>query len=163
MSILKFENRTPRTLEDMYQYLLDPSKTDSTALFGLGLNPLYAVPEIKYVQDIYFYSNLSHPYIQVIFSFDVGVSYDTPILKQISMDIGSCLVLDARQVLGVIHYKNTDKKHCHYLINYVGINGNLYRQHYPITHYKARVNEVLLKYDLSPIMFYGFPQLQVAI
>ena len=155
MSILNFENRTPRSLEAMYEYITDREKTDPYATFGIGVNPRYAVREMQFVQDLYFRDYIVHPYIQVIFCFDVGVSFSTPMLREICMEIGYCLVLDDRQIVGAVHYKDTEKKHCHYLINYVGIRGNLYRQEHSIIFYKQRVNQVLLKYELNPIEYYG--------
>ena len=157
MSILIFENRTPRSMEQMYQYIFDENKTDLDGIFGLGVNPQYAVQEMKFVQDIYFRNNLTHPYLQVIFCFDVGVSYDTLMLRQICMEIGNCLILDQRQIFGAIHYKNTEKKHCHYMINTVGIRGSLYRQQHSVIFYKDRVNQVLRRYRLNPLEYYGRP------
>ena len=138
--------------------MTDERKTDFHSIFGLGVNPQNAVQDMKFVQDLYFWSSLFHPYIQVIFSFDAGVSFDTPALREICMEIGHCLVLDERQVLGAIHYKNTDKVHCHYMINYVSVTGNLYRQQYSVIFYKKQVNQVLFKYGLNGIEFYGMQQ-----
>lgn len=156
MSILNFENRTPRTLQGMYDYLVDINKTDNLGVFGLGVNPKYAVMEMDFVQKVYFQEQLSHPYVQVIFSFDVGVALDILALRKICIEIGNCLVTDERQVLGAIHYKDTDKKHCHYMINYVGMRGNLYRQGHSVIFFKERTNRVLERYGLSPVIYFGF-------
>ena len=43
MSILKFENRTPRDIQGMYDYMIDKNKTNESLIFGLGVNPLNAV------------------------------------------------------------------------------------------------------------------------
>ena len=155
MSILNFENRTPRTLQEMYDYMLDCRKTDAPGIFGLGVNPPCAVMEMEFVQGLYFRDQLFHPYVQVIFAFDVGITLDVFALRPICMEIGRCLVTDERQVLGAIHYKGTDKKHCHYLINYVGMNGNLYRQRYSVIFYKDRVNSILEQHGLCPVEYYG--------
>ena len=61
------------------------------------------------------------------------------------------LTTDKRQVFGAIHYLNTDKIHCHYMINYVGIDGTLYRQNYSVYHYRDLVNAILQEYGLNPI------------
>ena len=53
MSILKYERRTPKTMQEMYDYLVDTNKTDSLHIFGLGVNPMYAVPEMEYVTSLY--------------------------------------------------------------------------------------------------------------
>lgn len=156
MSILNFENRTPRTLQGMYDYLVDINKTDNLGVFGLGVNPKYAVMEMDFVQKVYFQEQLSHPYVQVIFSFDVGVALDILALRKICIEIGNCLVTDERQVLGAIHYKDTDKKHCHYMINYVGMRGNLYRQGHSVIFFKEHTNRVLERYGLSPVIYFGF-------
>ena len=156
MSILKFENRTPRTLQDMYDYMLDSKKTDALGVFGLGINPQYAVMEMEFVQGLHFHEQLAHPYVQVIFAFDVGIALDILALRQICMEIGYCLMTDERQMLGAVHYKGTDRKHCHYLINYVGMNGNLYRQGSSVIFYKERVNSVLERHGLCPVKYYGW-------
>ena len=144
MSILKYERRTPKTMQEMYDYLVDTNKTDRAHIFGLGVNPMYAVTEMEYVQRIHRAYEIYHPYIQVIFCFDQGVKLSLPQMRDICISIGYCLIDDERQVLGSIHYKETDKVHCHYMINYVGIHGMLYRQEYSIYHYYRRVNEILV-------------------
>ena len=73
MSILKFENRTPRNLQQMYDYMCDEQKTDFYGIFGIGLNPLTAVSDMKFMQYLYQRQELSHEYVQVIFSFDRGI------------------------------------------------------------------------------------------
>ena len=73
MSILKFENRTPRDIQGMYDYMIDENKTNESLIFGLGVSPLNAVAEMKFVQYVYGKYNLMHKYKQVIFSFDVGL------------------------------------------------------------------------------------------
>ena len=155
LSILKFEHRTPRSLEDMILYLADRNKTTADGMFGIGCNPLHAALEMTFVQKFFFYENLVHPYLQIIFAFDVGINLPVHLLRQIAMEIGQALILDRRQVFGAIHYLNTDKKHCHYLVNYVSVEGKLYRQNYSLWHYKQAVNEILRVYSLDLINTYA--------
>lgn len=154
MSILKYERRTPKTMQEMYDYLIDSKKTDTSHIFGIGINPMYAVTEMKFVQHLYRAYDIYHPYIQVIFCFDQGTTLSLPQIKDICIAIGYCLIDDERQVLGAIHYKETDKVHCHYMINYVGIHGMLYRQEYSIYHYYRRVNEILAALGLTKLPVY---------
>ncbi len=154
MSILKFENRTPRSLEEMYRYLTDPTKTDARGLIGIGINPYNPVAEMRLIQSIYFRENLSHDYVQIIFAFDVGIEINIETLREICIRIAKFLVPDRRQIFGTIHYLNTDKIHCHYIINCVGIDGNLYQQGHSVRSYKKQVNEILNDYGLSPITFF---------
>lgn len=58
LSILKFEHRTPRSLEDMILYLADRNKTTADGMFGIGCNPLHAALEMKFVQKLFFYEDL---------------------------------------------------------------------------------------------------------
>lgn len=153
MLILKFENRTPRSLEEMQQYLTDPVKTDAGGLIGLGVNPFNPVAEMRFVQSLYYKENLSHDYVQVILAFDVGIKIDIVTLREICMRIAEVLIIDRHQVFGAIHYLNTDKIHCHYIINYVSIEGNLYQQGRSVQFYKKQINEILLDYRLTPIYF----------
>ena len=155
MSLLKFEDRTPRSLEDMCAYMCDSSKTDSNGIFGIGVNPYNAANEMRLVQNIYHRENLTHEYVQIIFCFDMGVSAPIELLREVSVKIGQILIRDERQVFGAIHYLNTDKVHCHYLINYVGVDGSLYQQVFHVNHYKRLVNELLAEYGcFQPIKFY---------
>lgn len=155
MSLLKFEDRTPRSLEDMCAYMCDSRKTDSNGIFGIGVNPYNAANEMRLVQNIYHRENLTHEYVQIIFCFDMGVSAPIELLREVSVKIGQILIRDERQVFGAIHYLNTDKVHCHYLINYVGVDGSLYQQVFHVNHYKRLVNELLAEYGcFQPIKFY---------
>lgn len=154
MSILKFENRTPRDIQGMYDYMIDENKTNESLIFGLGVSPLNAVAEMKFVQYVYGRYNLMHKYKQVIFSFDVGIELSPEIIIEVCFRIGQVLVLDERQVFGAIHGIGTGYVHCHYMINYVGIDGSLLRQEYSVIYYKRRVNEILSDYGLTPIVFY---------
>ena len=88
MSILKFENRTPKTLSALFTYLTDLKKTDSDGIFGIGCNPNYAVAEMKFVQHCFFREKILHPYIQVIFAFDIGVKLPFDKIKEICIKIG---------------------------------------------------------------------------
>lgn len=152
MSILKFVDRTPKTISQMYTYLTDPEKTDIGGIFGIGINPRMAVEEINFAQLVYYRDKLEHPYIQIIFSFDKNLFLSLATLRKICMEIGYVLMPDERQVLGAIHYKETNHIHCHYILNYVGIQGNLYRQKYSVKYYKERVNEILASYKLTEII-----------
>ena len=149
MSILRYEHRTPRTIQKMYEYLTDFNKTNVKGIFGLGVNPYNAANEMMFVQFVHGKLYLSHEYVQVIFAFDVGIDLDIEVIREICMKIGRVLVVDERQVFGAIHYLNTDKIHCHYMINYVGIDGSLYRQSYSVNHFKDLVNEILQEYGLN--------------
>lgn len=154
MSVLKFENRTPRSLKEMHRYLTDPTKTDVRGLIGFGVNPYNPVAEMRLIQSIFLKENLSHDYVQVIFAFDVGIEICIETLREICIRIAEVLAPDRRQIFGAIHYLNTDKIHCHFLINYVSIDGALYQQGYSVRSYKKQVNEILNDYGLSPITFF---------
>lgn len=153
MSILRFENRTPRNLQGMYEYMTDDRKTNSAWIFGIGVNPENAVAEMKFVHYVYGRYNLTHEYKQAIFVFDEGIQIDEDILLEVCVRIGRALILDGRQVLGAIHGAGTSRIHCHYLINYVGIGGSLLRQEYSVIFYKERINDILSDYGLTPIYF----------
>ena len=153
MSILKFEPRTPRTLSGMYNYLIDPTKTSEAGIFAIGCNPKFAVEEFEFVHKIYFIENLTHPYLQVIFTFDENTTLPFYFIRDICMRIGQVLILDRRQVFAAIHYigKDSAKIHCHYMINYVSIDGELYKQTYSLRHYKEKVNDIIIPYSLEAI------------
>ena len=153
MSILCFENRTPRSLQDMYNYVVDELKTNGIWIFGIGVNPANAVAEMKLVRYVYGRYNLTHEYKQMIFAFDEGIQIEENILLEVCVRIGRALILDERQVFGAIHGAGTARIHCHYLINYVGIDGSLLRQVYSVIFYKERINDILSDYGLTPIYF----------
>lgn len=157
MSILKFERMTPRNLEQMYKHITDEKKTDKELVFGIGVNPFYAVDEMEFVRKIHHKEYFLHQYVQVIFSFDYDVCtrYDLLAIKEICKKIGFLLLTDKRQIIAAIHYKTTPNVHCHYLINSVGIDGNFYQQKYSVIFYKKRINHVLVKYHLNLIYYYG--------
>ena len=84
MSILKFENRTPRTLEDMCIYMRDPLKTDVSGVFGIGLiNPYNAETEMRFIQNFYRQDNLTYEYLQIIFCFDKGIEADIGTMREV--------------------------------------------------------------------------------
>ena len=83
--------------------MIDENKTNESLIFGLGVNPLNAVAEMKFVQYVYGRYNLMHKYKQVIFSFDVGLELTPKIILEVCIRIGQALVLDERQVFGAIH------------------------------------------------------------
>ena len=162
MSLLKFEDRTPRSLEDMCAYMCDANKTDSIGIFGIGVNPYTAANEMRFIQNCYRREKLTHEYTQRIFCFDEGTDADIVTLREVCEKIGHVLITDMRQVLGAIHYLNTDKPHCHYLINYVGVDGSLYQQSFHVNHYKRLVNEILAEYGcFQPIKFYENESIEV--
>ena len=155
MSVLIFEPRTPKSLEEMYYYMSDPNKTTCEAMFGIGVTIEEVVPQMKFVQSVYKIEKLLHEYLQVIFCFDVGIRRNIAFLKEVCERIGCVLITDERQVFGAIHHLDKpDNIHCHYMINFVGIDGSLYRQKFSVQHYKCRVNEILAEYNLSPIISY---------
>lgn len=153
MSILRFESRTPRSLRGMYEYMIDDKKTSPALIFGIGINPENVVAEMKLIHYLYGRYNLTHEYKQVIFSFDEGIQMSNNILLEVCIRIGQVLILDERQVFGAIHGVGTARMHCHYLINYVGIDGSLLRQVYSVIFYKELINEILSDYGLTPIYF----------
>ena len=146
MSLLKFEDRTPRSLEDMCAYMCDSRKTDSNGIFCIGANPCDAANEMRFIQNYYRWKNLTHEYKQITFCFDEGIKSDIALMREVCIRIGQVLITDRRHVLGAIHYLDTDKPHCHYLINYVGVDGSLYQQKFHVNHYKHLVNEILAEY-----------------
>ena len=157
MSILVFEHRTPRSIQNFYNYLTDPLKTSCEYIFGIGCNPLNAAKEMSLVKDNIFYKDdLIHSYLQVIFVFDEGLSLPLDYVKNICIDIGYALIIDQRQLFGAIHYKDKDqfKTHCHYMINSVSIEGKLYHQVYSLQHYKKAINNILTSHGLNPIRMY---------
>lgn len=157
MSILKYVNHNRRpSLAAMYSYLVNPEKTDVSGLLGYGVNPSCATEEMMFVQWLYRFEGSCHPklYQHVIFSFDVGCQLPFGLIRQISYEIGLTLLPDERQMLGTIHFKNTEKVHCHYMMNYISIDGKPYRQNHPLHYYKNRVNAVLQKYGLNDIVCY---------
>lgn len=156
MSILKFETRTPKSLPEMYSYLTDKNKTDTNSIFGIGCNPETAVSDMEFIQKLYHHDNLSHPYVQVIFSFDKKLKLPFPIIKNICMWIGNMLIIDKRQVFGAIHHlgKDSENIHCHFIINFIGIEGTKYKQMFSLRHYKTLVNNILTLYGLEKIKFF---------
>ena len=151
MSVLIFEPRTPKSLEEMHYYMSDPNKTTLDAMFGIGVTINGVVTQMKFVQSVYKVDNLLHEYLQVIFCFDSGIKANIAFLKEVCR----VLITDERQVFGAIHYLDKPNNiHCHYMINFVGIDGSLYRQKFSVQHYKCLVNEILAEYNLSPIISY---------
>ena len=154
MSILKFVGSTPRNLQEMFDYMTDEDKTNETCLFGIGVNPANAVYEMQLVQRLNGRYNLIHEYKQIIFSFDDSLNSDVDLIKEVCQRIGEILIVDNRQVFGAIHGLGTNRIHCHYMINYVGIDGQLFKQIYSVHHYKKLVNDILLDYGLTPINYF---------
>ena len=146
----------------MVAYLVDETKTSEDGIFGIGCNPSFAATEIHFVQKIFFREQLAHPYLQVIFAFDQGLVLPINRLRHIAIEIGQILVSDQRQIFGAIHYRNTDKIHCHYLINFVNVFGELFQQKFSLWHYKCQINKVLKFYGLNKIHFFGDESLLIA-
>ena len=153
MSILKFENRTPKNLSDMIKYLTNPEKTIPEGIFGIGCNPETVFEEMKLVQRIYHRDRLTHEYLQIIFAFDENISLSLCKIKEICVKIGNVLVTDQRQVFGAVHFLGKHL-HCHFIINYVGIDGSLYKQKFSVWTYKNLVNEILSQYGLQKIKIF---------
>lgn len=152
MSILVFEPSTLRNLEGMYYYLSDPAKTSWDGMFGIGVTVGEAVHQMRFVQNFYKFEKLLHEYFQFIFCFDVGIMANLGFLREVCERIGRVLITDERQVFGAIHYLDKpDKIHCHYMINFVGTDGSLYRQKLSVHHYRKSVNAILMEYGLSLI------------
>ena len=156
MSILKFETRTPKSLSEIYSYLTDKKKTDINGIFGIGCNPETAVSDMEFIQKLYYHDNLPHPYLQVIFSFDRKMKLPFHSIKNICFQIGNVLIIDKRQVFGAIHYlgKDSENIHCHFIINFIGIEGTKYKQWFSLRHYKISVNKILTFYGLEKIKFF---------
>jgi Relaxase/Mobilisation nuclease domain. len=155
MAILKFENRTPRSLLEMYKYMVDFNKTGKYGVFGIGVDPVYAVQQMEFIQGIFYKENILHPYVQIIFSFDSGIDLGVLTICKICKEIAYVLVNDKRQILGAIHFNGTANIHCHYMINYVSIRGELYRQGHSVNYYKEVINQILFNYGIKPIIYYG--------
>lgn len=152
MAILKFEPRTPKSLSEMYTYLIDPNKTSKEYWIGIGVNPQYAVEEMTFVQKCFYKENLTHTYVQVILSFG-RISIGLDVVKNICEKVGLILGFDERQVFGAIHFNNLQNVHCHYLLNYVNVKGELYRQNYSVVWYKKIINDILTEYPISLIYY----------
>lgn len=136
----------------MIFYLTDDTKTNRDGIFAIGCNPFSASLEMEFVQRIFFRDQLAHPYLQVIFAFDTEIDLPFSLIRNISIAIGYCLLYDRRQLLGAIHFLDKPNMiHCHYLINFVGIDGSLYRQKYSLRHYKTYINDLLNLHNLNPI------------
>lgn len=155
MSILKFVNRTPKSIREMYSYLTDPKKTMPGLTFGIGVNPYNAAIEMELTQKIHHADDIQNPYVQLIFAFDEGTKMGPMLVCQICKQIGYSFQHDKRQIFGAIHYNKPNQIHCHYMINYIGINGNLWRQDKSVIAYKRGVNHILTQYNLKPIYYYG--------
>jgi len=155
MSILKFVNKTPKSIKEMYSYLTDPQKTTNDMIFGIGVNPYNAAIEMELTQTIYHTDKIRNPYVQVIFAFDEELNISPILACQICQKIGHSFHYDNRQIFGAIHYNKPQQIHCHYMINYISIDGHLWRQGKSVISYKNEVNQILTRYNLTPIYYYG--------
>lgn len=168
MSILKFERRTPKNVFEMYQYLTDPCKTDMSCCFGIGVNPSFADVEFALVHEAFPNKKPVHPYMHLIFSFDEDIlqQYQLPVILDVCKLIGSVLIHDERQLFAAVHFKDhklnalSNHVHCHYIINTIGITGNLYKQIASVYYYFKVVNKILDNYGMSPILYYQGCQLR---
>lgn len=156
MSILNFPLLGKRNLEEMYHYIVNPSRTNDLVIFGLGVNPHYALLEMEFAHYA-FCTGTRNQYQQVIFSFDKEVDKKLSLrqIREIGEKIGM-LFANQYQVLGALHI-NTNNLHFHYLINSVNINtGKCYCQEGSIYYYYKAVNEIITVYGLEPIKYYGY-------
>lgn len=156
MSVLKFPPVGRRTLEEMYNYIVDISSTNNLIVFGLGVNPNFALNEMQFAHYA-FHTKRKNTYQQVIFSFDEGVQEKLSLkeIQKIGERIGMLFAYQY-QVLGALHV-NTNNWHFHYLINSVNVeNGNCYIQDGSMYYYFKVVNDIILEYDLNPIKYYGY-------
>lgn len=152
MSILKFVNGCHRSLIQMQDYLLDEKKTIPEMTFGIGINRDYPAEQMSLVQKYYYAANLINPYKQIIFSFDRGIHLSSFEYFQISYEIGKCLLTDKRQLFGAIHLNDPEKVHCHYMINWISIDGKYWRQEKSLYLIKKKVDKILLDHGLRPIL-----------
>lgn len=60
-------------------------------------------------------------------------------------------ILYRRHLVGAIHYKNEDNIHCHYILNYVSADGEMYEQYGGIYSYRQKINPILKRNGLNPI------------
>lgn len=155
MSILKFVNKTPKPIHEMYSYLTDPQKTTQNMIFGINVNPYNAGVEMEFTQEIFHVHEIRNPYVQVIFAFDQGLNISPLLALNICKRIGYSFAYDNRQIFGAMHYNKPHQIHCHYMINYVSIDGSLWRQGKSVVSYKSEINEILRRYHLNPIYYYG--------
>lgn len=150
MSILRFITGTPKTLEEMYNYITDPAKTDKDFIFGIGINPFDMVNQMLFVHHAY-RRYPYHPYKQIVFSFDKNINLSMEKIKDVCIKIGYKLISDRRHLVGAIHYKNEDNIHCHYILNYVSADGEMYEQYGGIYSYRQKINPILKRNRLNPI------------
>ena len=147
MIIVKFEPRTPKSLEAMVNYMFDHRKTDDECIFGIGINPRFCKYELWFPWKYFNITpdEITHPYVQVIVSLDEMPVFIKSQWTPIFHEIGCALITDRRQVIGSIHFKGKGHVHCHYLINYVSVEGKLYRQVYLPSHYRQIIEKIVPK------------------
>lgn len=152
MAILKFVNNSQRNLNDMITYITDPKKTFPDSIFGIGVNPAYAIEEFEFIRQVWSRSYNIKPYQQIILSLDSSIGNNIS-LKKLFITAGQCLINDNRQIIGAIHY-NTANIHCHYIINNIGIDGSCYKQQKSVISFKKEINEILNYYLINEIYYY---------
>lgn len=156
MSVLNFPSVGKRSLEEMFYYITNTNSTKNLIVFGLGVNLNFALEEMKFAHYA-FNTTRKNSYQQVVFSFDSDVPKKLSLgqIQEIGERIGM-LFSRQYQVLGALHV-NTKNWHFHYLVNSVNVvNGNCFCQDGSIYYYYKAVNEIITKYGLNPIKYYGY-------
>lgn len=151
MSIFKFVKETPRTIRDMYQYITSPRKTIPACTFGINISTVDPLAEINLCRSTYPKSKQLHPYQQAIFSFDKNLIIDPLQATKICYEIGQVLSEDEYQIIGALHFDTPGKLHCHYLIHNISVYGNARGQGKALLKQRFKIDEILLKYNLSPV------------
>lgn len=153
MSVLSFKPLGIRSLQEMYEYMVNPIKTDEHLIFGIGINPRYALEEMQIAQQM-FCKKEENDYKQVILSFDFDIALPVSKIKEVAEIIGRLLFSEEYQVFGTIHL-DTKNIHVHYLINSVNVsNGKRFRQSKSVYWYKKEANKILNIYGLNSIYCY---------
>lgn len=154
MSILKFVYETPRTLSEMYDYILNPSKTTPELCFSIGVDIKTAVNEMMFAPNLYC-TDYEAPYAQIIFSFDENIpTQNLPFYRNISLEIAKNLNHGVHQTFGALHIDKLHQLHAHIIINTTSIYGKQWRQQKNVVYYKKKMNPLLISCGLSPIKVY---------
>lgn len=162
MSILKFVNHHNRTPEEFWAYITDEAKTRPDLIIGLGIDPKYALEQMRFAASLWGKDENSFPTLHIIFSFDADVESKLCItaIKEVAARIGA-LFCKKHQGLAAIH---TDKRnpHVHYLVSATGLaTGTQFRQEHSLYSYKQAANQILAEYGLNPIpCFEGYDSIQ---
>ncbi len=153
MSYLKVVNGTKYTLYGMIGYITENRDTYPPLLLGVGINPDFAYEEMTVAKQIFNQTD-GRPYKQLIFSFDADIDLTQDELRSISYEIAS-FFKNEYQILMSIHF-DTVNTHIHYVMNSVNIRTEkkLQMSKQYIYHFKRFINEILERYQLSPIDLY---------